>query len=195
MPPDAQLPAQRAAQKTAAIAQAPKSTKAKIAVIDSKPYLKEELPVWKALAFVETDKEGNDSSLSNTGVKGPFQITEGTFNQYQKKTSLLEGKTREDPEASLLVAKMYMADLTASFKGDVTSSLAAYNAGPGVIKEAQRLAGSTDFNVYKDYLGDAIRNSSDNYYKGISSDPEKVTDKVTEIQRYPYRFYEALQYF
>lgn len=195
LPPDAQLPAQRAAQKTAAIAQADKKTKAKIAVIDSKPYLKEELPVWKALSFVETDEEGKDASVSETGVKGPFQISTDTFKQYQKNTPLLEGKTREDPEASLLVAKMFMADLTAMFKGDTTSALAAYNGGPGVIKEAQRLAGSTDFNVYKDYLEDAIRKSPDKYYQKISNDPEKLKAQADQIRLYPYRFYEALQYF
>lgn len=71
---------------------------------------------------------GNPNAVSPKGAKGPYQFMDATAEEYGVKNPFNETEARAG-------AKRYLTNLMGQFGGDVESAIAAYNGGPGRLKE------------------------------------------------------------
>ncbi|HTI92010.1 MAG TPA: lytic transglycosylase domain-containing protein [Puia sp.] len=107
------------------------------------------LPVQlKYLAVIES--ELNVNAVSKVGAVGAWQLMPKTAQLLGLRiTDECDERTRFDK--STRAAAMYLKDLYSEF-GDWLLVLAAYNAGPGSVHRAMRLAGSRNFWDLQYYL-------------------------------------------
>lgn len=152
--------------------------------VDTNPQLKEQPPYVKAVAAVESG--GRTAATSTTGVKGLMQVTKKTAAGLN--STYGTDHNRLTPEGSVALGKLYLDELKTMFPGAPALAYAAYNAGPGVIKYAQKLAGgSTEWAELKPYLLRALT-----YFQ--SKEGWRPAEKLKELQNYPERvaLYEQL---
>ncbi|MGE0634448.1 MAG: transglycosylase SLT domain-containing protein, partial [Pseudobdellovibrionaceae bacterium] len=95
---------------------------------------------WELIAAVAyQESHWNPDARSFTGVKGIMQLTQATADH-------LGIKDRTDPEQSVRGGSLYLSTLLGRtpkhlhFKDRLSLALAAYNVGPGHLRDAQRLA-------------------------------------------------------
>lgn len=136
--------------------------------VQSNPLLNNEPPLWKGLAYVESG--GVTDAVSPTGVRGLFQVTRSTAAQY--------GLNRDIPEEGKLAAKLYLTDLYSQSKENIALALAGYNAGPSNIQKAVDDAGTTDWNIVKDFLKPYV---SEAKFKEVYEYPDKVLSAATQF--------------
>lgn len=129
--------------------------------INSDPILAPEPAIIKGL--VSTESAGRADAVSPTGVRGYAQVTKAVAAQY--------GLNRDIPAENLLAGKKYLFDNLVTFNGNVKLALAAYNAGPGLIRQAVREVGSTDWTEVKKYLKTVL---SESKYNEVEKYPDKV---------------------
>lgn len=146
-----------------------KDLESRVVGVLTNPYLADAPSHVKAIGAVESG--GKEGAVSPTGVKGLMQVTRKVAGSY--------GLNRNIPEENVEAGTRYLNDLIKMFQGEKALAYAAYNAGPGVIKYAQKLAnGSTDWQEVKKYLYEALV-----YYKdSIGVDPAA---KLKEVFNYP----------
>ena len=89
-----------------------------------------------------TESGGNDAAVSPTGVKGSFQVTQRTAEQY--------GLNRDDPYQQRVAAARYMRDLYEQERGKHGDPLkewaavrAKYYAGPNAVDSAGNISGDS----------------------------------------------------
>lgn len=129
--------------------------------INTDPILAPEPAIIKGL--VSTESAGRPDAVSPTGVRGYAQVTKAVAAQY--------GLNRDIPEENLLAGKKYLFDNLVVFNGNLKLALAAYNAGPGLMRQAVRETGSTDWTEIKKYLKTVL---SDAKYREVENYPDKV---------------------
>lgn len=144
-----------------------------VTTVKDNPLLANQHPLVQAVAAVESG--GKSHAKSGTGVKGLLQVTQSVAKSY--------GLDRDVPEENVLAGKLYLRDLLKEFDGDMELTLAAYNGGPGRIRQAIRVVGSTDF---KDVV-EGLRHLKD---KGVIT-----KDKFKEIVQYPKKVLSYMQVF
>lgn len=143
-----------------------------ISRVRSEPLLKDEPPLIKALAAVESG--GKRDAKSPTGVRGLLQVTRGTANSIGKKTRG-KGFNRDIPEQNVQAGKALLNYLLPRFDNNLPLALAAYNGGEGLILEAARTLGTQDFGAIAEYL---------KYY--ATKYPDVLSPaKAKEIANYP----------
>jgi soluble lytic murein transglycosylase-like protein len=98
--------------------------------------------------------------------------------QVSKGTAAEMGLNRDIPEQNVLAGKLYLTKLLHQFNGDIRLSLAAYNAGPGTIKDAIRHTGVTDWPVVKDYLEEHL---SPKKFAEVKNYPDKVISYASQF--------------
>lgn len=108
----------------------------------------------KYLSIVESALDPN--AVSSAGAAGLWQFMRETGRHYGLEVSRTVDE-RRDPHRSTQSAVQYLKDLYGIF-GDWSLALAAYNSGPGRVKEAIRKANSNDFWKIKNYLPRETRN-------------------------------------
>lgn len=108
----------------------------------------------KYLSIVESALDPN--AVSSAGAAGLWQFMRETGRHYGLEVSRTVDE-RRDPHRSTQSAVKYLKDLYGMF-GDWSLALAAYNSGPGRVKEAIRRANSNDFWQIKNYLPRETRN-------------------------------------
>src|SRR5262245_58852649 len=79
---------------------------------------------------------GKRTGPSKAGALGPYQFMPATSAQY----GLATDADRMDEVKSRAAAKAYLMKLSGEFGGDLNKVLAAYNFGPGVVKNRIRQA-------------------------------------------------------
>lgn len=136
--------------------------------VNGDPLLAKEPPLIRGMAAIESG--GIRDAESPTGVKGLLQVT--------KSTAAMYGLNRDIPEENVLAAKLYITDIYNRFNGDLRLSLAAYNAGPGMVKHAKELAGTTEWGAVKNELKGLL---SPQKYKEVSEYPDKVISQATNL--------------
>lgn len=149
----------------------PKEVREVVDRVNSNPILKNSTPMFKAVASAES--RGDHSAKSHTGVKGLMQVTGATFddivNQHPEITGLKELKGTE--AGSYIAGKVYLIDLFETFK-DTQLTLAAYNAGPGVLAQAvQKTAGQKTWENVRENLRGLV---SEEKFKEVYEYPERV---------------------
>jgi hypothetical protein len=100
------------------------------------------------LAVIESELRA--TAVSRVGAKGPWQLMAGTARELGLKVGR-RGDERTNYYRSTGAAALYLRDLHREFK-DWLLVLAAYNAGPGPVYRAIRLAGSRNFWALEKYL-------------------------------------------
>lgn len=146
---------------------------------------KYELPLeLKYLSVIESALD--PKARSRSGAMGLWQFMYNASKMFDLRiTSYID--ERMDPEKSTEAACKYLQYLHRIF-GDWKLALAAYNGGPGVVREAiQRSGGKTDFWAISPYLPDQTKNYvpafiAVNYVMNYSSEHNIVPAK----NEYPY---------
>lgn len=129
--------------------------------INSEPLLVGETPLIKGLSFVES--AGKRDAVSPTGVRGLLQVT--------KATAAYWGLDRDIPEQNVQAGKLTLAQNLQMFDNNLPLALAAYNAGPSIIKQAVLAAGTSNWQDVKEYLRPILSKAK---FKEVSEYPEKV---------------------
>lgn len=111
------------------------------------------------------------------GVKGLFQITEGTWHEIWKREGQPGRKYSKTPEDQALAAALYIKWLAPQFQFDKNLIAIAYNAGPAV---AKRLIG-------KELIHENIQEAISKFYSS-----NKVASKTKETAQYPINLAKAL---
>lgn len=84
-------------------------------------------------AMIMAESSGLLNQTSPTGAKGLMQIEPGTFDEvYPTVSAAVTGlrHDQQDPATSIMCGSYYMSTILTKFSGDLTLSVAGYNAGP-----------------------------------------------------------------
>jgi soluble lytic murein transglycosylase-like protein len=80
-------------------------------------------------AVVEAESNYQSTAKSQVGARGLMQVMPSTA----RDLGVTSARTLFDPEANLEAGVKYLKQLLTRFNGDLSSALAAYNAGPGAV--------------------------------------------------------------
>jgi soluble lytic murein transglycosylase-like protein len=109
-----------------------------------------------AKAVMVQESAGRENAVSPTGVRGLMQVTEATAKEVSKDAG--RKLDRSNPIDSTVAGAIYLEKMMAvpAFKGNPMLAITAYNAGPGTVARAIQLAGTTDWNVVKEFIEPAV---------------------------------------
>jgi soluble lytic murein transglycosylase-like protein len=94
---------------------------------------------------IEQESGGRPCAVSPKGARGLMQLMPATMEQFQVADAF-------DPKQNVEAGAQFLKQLLDKYKGDLKLALAAYNAGPGSVDQAN---GIPDIRETKDYV-DAI---------------------------------------
>ncbi len=88
-------------------------------------------------AVIHSESGFKNDALSHKEAKGLMQITESTGSWAAEKIGIDDFKTEDlyDPETNIRIGCWYLSELIVQFEGEVSTALAAYNAGNGKVSE------------------------------------------------------------
>lgn len=86
------------------------------------------LPASLIRSVIQTESAGDSTAVSSAGAKGLMQLMDGTAKDLGVRDSF-------DPEANVDGGARYLKQLLRRFDGDLTKTLAGYNAGPGAVEK------------------------------------------------------------
>ncbi|MEM8576361.1 MAG: lytic transglycosylase domain-containing protein [Pseudomonadota bacterium] len=95
-----------------------------------------------ALAVIAVESGGDSAAISRVGAQGLMQLMPATAAEFGVADAM-------DPGANITGGTAYLDWLMERFDGDPVLVLAAYNAGPGAVRDA---AGVPDFPETRDYV-------------------------------------------
>lgn len=99
-------------------------------------------PRWvDRAAQIQAESGFRPSAVSPVGAQGPAQFMPGTWRDAVRKGWAPPGSSPHDPAAALPAQHAFMLWLEA-YCGNFEAALGGYNAGPGSVRKAQRLAQS-----------------------------------------------------
>ena len=89
------------------------------------------------LAMVRQESAFDPQAVSRAGARGLLQVMPDTARGVASKLNIPYSKTRltGDPDYNLKIGRAYMTELLDSFNGSYVLALAAYNAGPGRVRQ------------------------------------------------------------
>ena len=79
-------------------------------------------------AVIATESRHNARAKSDKGALGLMQLMPATARRFHV-------KDRNDPKQNILAGSRYLRELLNLYQGDLTLTLAAYNAGPGAVQK------------------------------------------------------------
>lgn len=82
-------------------------------------------------AVIAAESRHNAHAKSHKGAVGLMQLMPATARKFKV-------KNKQDPKQNILAGSKYLRELLTQFNGDLSLSLAAYNAGPGAVIKYQR---------------------------------------------------------
>ncbi len=82
------------------------------------------------LAIISVESGGNPNAVGSSGSLGLMQLKASTAHQYGASNAL-------DPASNIAAGARYLHALLARYNGNVTLAVAAFNAGPRAVDNAQ----------------------------------------------------------
>lgn len=120
-------------------------------------------------AIIKAESNFNASAVSRKGAVGLMQLMPSTARD-------LKVKKPFDPQENIIGGVKYIKGLTASY-GDLSTALAAYNAGPGAIR---KYAGIPPYRETVNYVQKVIR-----YYNKFKENPGlKIAETPLAQEKY-----------
>lgn len=106
-------------------------------------------PNW-AFAILRQESAFNDRIKSHVGAMGLMQLMPGTAKQTAKKFAIPLAKTEDalEPKTNIQLGTAYLAQVYNTFQNNRILASAAYNAGPGRVKQWLKDADHLDFDVW-----------------------------------------------
>jgi len=88
-------------------------------------------------SVIRTESGFNNEAVSNKSAKGLMQITESTGKWAAEKIGIadFDAEALHDPETNIRIGCWYLSYLLSQFNGELSTALAAYNAGDGKVRE------------------------------------------------------------
>ena len=99
------------------------------------------LPAKLLRAVVEQESGFRPCAISKKGAKGLMQLMPATAEQFSVADPY-------EPESNLSAGAKFLRQLLEKFKGDLSLSLAAYNAGPAAVDEAKGVPDNAETRSY-----------------------------------------------
>ena len=99
-------------------------------------------------AIISAESDFVRTAVSNKGAKGLMQLMPETINDMKVSDPF-------DAEDNITGGTRYLSRLLKTFKGDLNLTLAAYNAGPTVVKKIGRVP---EYTETRNYVNKVIRN-------------------------------------
>ena len=151
--------------------------------VDNLPETKNVPAIVKAILAVESGgkADAKGAAVRNAkgevvagGISGLAQMESATAN------SLFENFDRRNVGHNVLAATtmMQVALANPTLKANPLLAVAAYNGGEPVVAQAVRLAGTTDWNVVKDYIPQAVRANPK-----LSKNPGKASEIIQYVDK------------
>ena len=95
--------------------------------------------------IIEKESQFNPNAVSKSGAVGLMQLMPGT-------AEILGVEDSYDPWENIRGGVTYLRDMLNIFDDDLELALAAYHAGPGIVREAQRVPQIPETLEYVDYI-------------------------------------------
>lgn len=88
-------------------------------------------------SVIKTESGFKNEAVSNKSAKGLMQITENTGEWAAEKIGIEDFDVEDlhDPETNIRIGCWYLSYLLNQFDGELSTALAAYNAGSGKVRE------------------------------------------------------------
>ncbi len=115
-----------------------------INTVASRPEMAGLSAITKAVAAHES--RGINSATSPTGVNGIMQVTGATGKEINPNFD------RTNPVQQAVAGAITLSRLNEKYPNNPMLALTAYNGGTVVVNEAVRMAGTTDWNIVKDFI-------------------------------------------
>jgi soluble lytic murein transglycosylase-like protein len=96
---------------------------------------------------IEQESGGRPCAVSPKGAVGLMQLMPATMDQFQVADAF-------DPKQNIEAGAQFLKQLLDKYKGDLKLTLAAYNAGPGAVDQAN---GIPDIKETKDYVDSIMK--------------------------------------
>jgi soluble lytic murein transglycosylase-like protein len=96
---------------------------------------------------IEQESGGRPCAVSSKGARGLMQLMPVTLEQFQVADAF-------DPKQNVEAGAQFLKELLDKYKGDLKLALAAYNAGPGAVDQAN---GIPDIKETKDYVDSIMK--------------------------------------
>jgi soluble lytic murein transglycosylase-like protein len=122
----------------------------------------------KAVALVESGF--NTHAVSPKGAQGLMQLMPATARQYGVKDAF-------DPLQNLRAGTIHLRKLLDEFDGDLTLTLAAYNAGSGAVR---RHGGVPAYRETQEYVRKVQSNLSQGRRRAISIPPQETSARIVQ---------------
>ena len=122
----------------------------------------------KAVALVESGF--NTHAVSPKGAQGLMQLMPATARQYGVKDAF-------DPLQNLRAGTIHLRKLLDEFDGDLTLTLAAYNAGSGAVR---RHGGVPDYRETQEYVRKVQSNLSQGRRRAVSIPPQETSARIVQ---------------
>ena len=101
---------------------------------------------------IKQESGGKPDVISSAGAKGLMQLMDKTGREMHAKLKISSPYDPFNPEQNKQLGTAYLAEQLKSFDGDPILALAAYNAGPGRLRDAIEKAGTTKWVKLKKVL-------------------------------------------
>jgi soluble lytic murein transglycosylase len=152
------------------------------------------LDPWLVAALIRQESEFNPSAKSRAGAYGLMQLMPPTGRELGRKDGVPVTSTAMllNPELSIRLGTLYFKGQLGAWNGDLPQTLAAYNAGPGRLKqwlawmsfqEPAEFIESIPFNETREYVQAVLRNAD--MYRALYDKPRPVPVELADTSDVP----------
>ncbi len=110
-----------------------------------------QLDAWLVAAVIHAESRFRADAISPAGARGLMQIMPATGSWIAEQISVEGPIDFDDPDTNIRFGTWYLAYLLERYDGDITNTLAAYNAGPSAV-DRWTSAGETPYAETSTYV-------------------------------------------